>query len=138
VTAEPSAGAEIVRVRLSFGADVDLDLHVTDPLSETVYFANTPSVSGGVLSADVRCESEGPRVEETAWEEPPPGRYRVGVDFPIRCRKLDAAAPYVLEIWANGVRHELHNAIEFGRFEPIVYEFEVKAADAARTPGAED
>lgn len=116
-----------VRVRLSFGRDADLDLHVTDPLQETVYFANTPSASGGTLAADVRCDSEGPRREEVTWETPPPGRYRVGVDFPIRCRMIEEPVPYVLEVWANGVRHELRNGIAFGRFEPLVYEFDVTA-----------
>lgn len=125
VTPEAAETAEAVRVRLRFGSDVDLDLHVTDPLQETVYFANTPTASGGTLTRDVRCESEGPRVEEITWDAAPAGRYRIGVDFPIRCHKLDAPAPYVLEVWANGVHHELRNAIEFGRFEPIVYEFDV-------------
>jgi hypothetical protein len=126
-----------VRVRLSFGRDADLDLHVTDPLQETVYFANTPSASGGTLAADVRCESPGPRSEEITWEAPPAGRYRVGVDFPIRCRMIDRPAPYVLEVWANGVRHELRNAIAFGRFEPIVYEFDVRAAGSAPAPATD-
>jgi hypothetical protein len=129
---------EGVRIRLLFREDADLDLHVTDPLQETVYFANSPSVSGGTLVADVRCDSEGARLEEVSWEAPPPGRYRVGVDYPIRCTGSGAPAPFILEIWADGIRHERRGALSFGRFEPIVYEFEVKAADAARTPGAED
>jgi len=114
-----------VRVRLAFGPDADLDLHVTDPLQETVYFANTPGASGGALLADVRCQSEGPRVETVRFESPPAGRYRVGVDFPIRCRRVEGSAPFVLEVVADGIRHELRGAIAFGRFEPVVYEFDV-------------
>lgn len=131
-TGEPAASAETVRVRLSFSPDADLDLHVTDPRKETVYFANTPSRSGGELHGDVRCDSKGPRVEEITWAKPPPGRYQVGVDFPIRCRGLIERAPYVLEIWANGVRHEVHNAVAFGDYEPLVYEFDVRAATRPR------
>ena len=44
-------------VQLAFEADTDLDLYVTGPLLETVYFANLASKSGGELSADVRCDS---------------------------------------------------------------------------------
>jgi hypothetical protein len=122
----PEPLAPGVRVRLAFGPDADLDLHVTDPLQETVYFGNTPSASGGALAADVRCGAPAPRVETVRFESPPAGRYRVGVDFPIRCRRVDAPAPFVLEVLAGGVRHEVRGAIAFGRFEPVVYEFDVK------------
>ena len=120
---EPAHG---VRVRLLFGDDADLDLHVTDPLQETVYFANSPAKSGGRLLDDVRCDSEGPRIEVIEWEAAPAGRYRVGIDHPIRCRRTNTPAPFILEIWADGIRHERRGAISFGRFEPIVYEFDVK------------
>ncbi len=120
-----------VRIRLLFREDADLDLHVTDPLQETVYFANDTSASGGRLLSDMRCDSEGPRLEEITWEEPPPGRYRVGIDYPIRCTRTSAPAPFVLEIWADGIRHERRGALSFGRFEPVVYEFDVRSgADA--------
>jgi hypothetical protein len=129
--AEPAHG---VRVRLLFSQDADLDLHVTDPFQETVYFANSPARSGGRLLEDVRCDSEGPRIEVIEWEAAPPGRYRVGIDHPIRCRRTDAPAPFVLEIWADGIRHERRGAISFGRFEPIVYEFDVRPPEAALAP----
>jgi len=114
-----------LRVRLAFGPEADLDLHVTDPRQETVYFANTPSASGGQLVSDVRCGGPGERVEVIEFEAPPPGRYRVGVDFPVRCRRGVDAVPFVLEVVADGVRHERRGELAFGRFEPVVYEIEV-------------
>lgn len=81
--AEDSPG---LRVRLAFPASADLDLFVTGPLEESVYFANERSKIGGELERDVRCDASGrPRVETVRFPEPPPGRYRVGIDFPSRC-----------------------------------------------------
>src|SRR6058998_2910370 len=45
----PAAPPQGIRVVLLWAAPVDLDLYVTDPGLETVYFANTPSGSGGKL-----------------------------------------------------------------------------------------
>ena len=86
-----AAPAGALRVELAFGQDADLDLYVTDPLQETVYFANTPSQQGGVLLDDRRCDSPPPRIETVVFEHPPPGRYRVGVDYPRRCRLIGIA-----------------------------------------------
>jgi hypothetical protein len=119
----PAAG---LRVRLAFPADADLDLHVTDPLHETVYFANTPSASGGQLARDARCGDPAPRVETVVFDDPPPGRYRIGIDFPIRCRRLGEPVPFALEVSARGRAEERRGEIPFGRFEPIVWEFEVR------------
>lgn len=115
-----------LQIRLAFGADADLDLYVTDPLQETVYFANTPSASGGRLAEDVGCNDAEPRVESVVFEEPPPGRYRIGIDFPIRCRRTDAAVPWRLEVSQPGRSEEHAGEIPFGRYEPIVWEFEVR------------
>ena len=53
-----------LRVELVFSDDADLDLYVTGPDLETVYFANTPTRAGGALERDLRCDGEpGTRVE---------------------------------------------------------------------------
>lgn len=122
----PGAPADSgLRVRLAFGAEADLDLYVTDPAQETVYFANTPTRSGGALEADRRCDAPAPRVEQVEWSAPPPGRYRIGIDFPIRCRNLDEPVPFVLEVSVGGEHQERRGTIAFGRFEPVVWEFDV-------------
>ena len=43
-----------LRFVLAFGEAADLDLFVTGPRQETVYFANTPTAVGGELEVDAR------------------------------------------------------------------------------------
>lgn len=114
-----------LRVELVFGAEADLDLYVSDPGAETAYFANTPVRSGGALEADLRCDATAPRVEVVVWKAPPPGRYRVGVDFPERCAGAVDAAPFELRVQAPGVQREQRGEAAFGRFDSNVLEFEI-------------
>ncbi len=120
------ASAEVL-VRLMFDAAVDLDLYVTDPLLDTVYFARHESRTGGVISEDVRCDSDGPRVEEVRFDTLWPGRYRVGVDFPRRCDGARSIhpAPYAIEVTADGQTHRTHGLVNLEFFEVEVLAFEV-------------
>jgi hypothetical protein len=77
-----------ITIILAWDAPVDLDLYVTDPTWETVYFGNNPSRSGARLTRDMRCtdtKGEGPFREIARIAAPAPGGYRVGVDFIERC-----------------------------------------------------
>jgi hypothetical protein len=112
-------------VELVFGADADLDLYVSDPSEETAYFANTPVRSGGEHARDLRCDAPAPRVEVVRWQAPPAGRYRVGVDFPERCREGVSSAPYRIRIDGPGGRQEREGEARFGRFDPVVLDFEI-------------
>lgn len=126
-------------VRLKFDDNVDLDLYVTDPLLETVYFARHESRTGGVIGADVRCDTvapqnspqnspqNGPRIEEVRFADPWPGRYRVGVDFPARCdgAATRAPAPYAISVSANGASYQTHGLVNLKYFEVVVLEFEI-------------
>src|SRR2546427_4519881 len=90
----PAVPPQGVRVILLWAAPVDLDLYVTDPGLETVYFANTPSGSGGKLVRDLACgqlTETTPTTfsEEVVWTKAHPGRYRVGVDFSDTCGRGD-------------------------------------------------
>lgn len=72
-----------IRASLIWNNRNDLDLHVTTPTGETIYYANTTSASGGTLDVDmnVNGESEKP-VENIFWPEsssPTQGDYRVFV-----------------------------------------------------------
>jgi hypothetical protein len=96
-----------IRVRLVFGEAADLDLYVTDPLQETVYFANSPSRSGGRLERDVRCGEPLPRIETIEFAATAPGRYRVGVDFPPEvCSEVKDAVPFVVVFESHDERQE--------------------------------
>ena len=113
-----------MRVRLEFGAGADLDLFVTDPMHEEIYFANSPSRLGGVFEADRRCDDSAPRVETVRFSPAPAGRYRVSVDFPIRCRPGVEEAPYRVIVEANGEEQRVEGTAQFGSLEHIVVEFE--------------
>jgi len=122
-TEAPAAGT--LRFRLIFDERADLDLYVTGPLLETVYYGNTPSKIGGSLAADVRCDTQdGPRVEISDFPDAPPGRYRVGVDFPERCERFAAPVAFRLAVEGDGLRHERTGEIRLGVFEVSVFEFD--------------
>ena len=118
----PPDGA--LRVRLSFGGAADLDLYVTGPRQETVYFGNTPSQMGGTLLEDLRCDTRPPRSEVVIFERPPPGRYRVGVDFPARCGLMGRAVPFRIRVESEQLSIDETGHIRLGEFQPNVLEFE--------------
>ncbi|GIW41737.1 MAG: hypothetical protein KatS3mg076_2314 [Candidatus Binatia bacterium] len=128
VSAPSAAGG--LWVRLAWQGPADLDLYVTDPSFETVYFAYTPVRSGGRLVEDARCPGrEGkPSVELVTWKSPPEGTYRVGVDYIARCeRGAPDRIPFRLVVEADGQRLERRGEAEFERFEPVVLEFRLES-----------
>lgn len=126
LAAAPLASPGELRVRLAFGADADLDLYVTDPRQETVYFANNPTRSGGALAEDVRCGAPEPHIEVVTFRDPVPGVYRVGVDYPKHCRGRDDTASYVVVVeQPGGGREERRATIDLLHFAPIVIESRV-------------
>ena len=118
-----------IQINLAFGAESDLDLYVTDPLLETVYFANHESKSGGKISPDVGCDivksRVGPGIETVSFKNPVPGHYRVGVDYPQSCNEGRGAAAYAISVEGSGVDKYVQGWIEHLRFKVIVLEFEV-------------
>ena len=128
LAALPVADAGSLVVRLAFDGRADLDLYVSDPLQETVYYANTPARSGGRLVADRHCKEEtggAVRMEEIVFDEPPSGTYRVGVDYPHSCRAGAGLAAFAITIDAGGRRQELRGLAEPVVFTPIVAEVEI-------------
>jgi hypothetical protein len=127
--ATSTAPPDTVRIQLVFGAEVDLDLYVTGPGQETVYFGNDHSRDGGQLLADRRCDSPAPRVEMISFAPAAPGRYRIGVDFMVRCARGVDRAPYELYAEAPGQPPlRQRGEASFGAFEPLVLELEVGPA----------
>ncbi len=130
----PVAAAPItegLRITLSWSEPVDLDLYVTDPSQETVYFAHPSSANGGSLHGDVACADlirlnpGATALEQAQWARPRAGRYRVGVDFSDGCGSALGEAQYrlVLEIAAR--REERTGTVRRMIFEPVVLEFDV-------------
>lgn len=134
----PPAGGEArgLEVTLLWAAPVDLDLYVTDPEQETVYFANRRSASGGRLVEDAACppagkEAPSGEVRETIrWQEPPPGRYRAGIDYIDRCGGEIVEVGYRLLVEAPGSRREATGTVRLSRFLYQALEFHLPSEDA--------
>ncbi len=122
----PLASESDVRVRLHFGEEADLDLHVTGADLETVYFGNNPSKSGGWLEEDLRCNATAPRVEVITIPNAEKGRYRVGVDFIKSCVAVSGPVPYEIEVDALGFHLEERGEVAAGRFHSVALEFDVE------------
>lgn len=124
----PPAGDTALRVTLAWAAPVDLDLYLTDPAGEALYFANTPTRAGARLAADARCArlaAGAPAREEAVATAPAAGRWRVGVDFMDACGTGLAAVPFRVAVDLGGARREAAGVARAGRFAIVVVEFEV-------------
>lgn len=126
--AERPPGALVIR--LAFPATADMDLFVTDPSQETVYFANNPGKTGGELEADKRCDSAPPRIERFVLLQPVPGVYRVGVDFPERCDENKDPASYVVHVESDSGRLSRRKTLAPGIFDTVSLEFGFDAKGA--------
>jgi len=121
-----------LRFRLVFVETADLDLYVTGPRLETVYFANSPSRIGGVLERDTRCDDAAAdgaepspvRFETVRFEAAPAGTYRVGVDFPERCQRWVDTARFAVEVDGDGLVERRGGEIGFGTFQSRVLELD--------------
>jgi hypothetical protein len=117
-------------VQLAFGEEADLDLYVTDPLLDTVYFARHETRTGGRISADVRCDTPGARIEEVRFEVPWAGRYRVGVDHPKRCDGASAPAAYAVVAHVDGKTYRASGSVALEQFQLVVLEFDLQEGAA--------
>ena len=125
-----------LEVRLVFGEGADLDLFVSDPRQEALYFGNNPSVGGGVLDIDRRCDAAVPRVEIARFENARPGRYRVGVSYDRACGFRSEQMTFEIRVEADGLRLERSGKVDPSEFEHIVLEFDLgdTSATPAKTP----
>lgn len=127
----PADLASGLSIRLAFDEVADLDLFVTDPSQESVYFANSPTRSGGRLIDDRRCSDPAPRIEVIHFPDPIVGRYRVGVDFHGHCEQRARAGSaaveglYIVRVEEGGRVLERRGMLIPGQFEVIVLEFDV-------------
>jgi hypothetical protein len=127
--AVPATDGEGLVVTLAWGAAADLDLYVTLPGGESLYYANP----GQAFVGDARCDTAAaPRTETARWRNPAPGRYRIGVDFPETCDGARIAdVPYRIVVDLRGRRIEHAGTARLLVRDPAAFEVEVPAGPEA-------
>ena len=80
---------DALRLELTWSAPVDLDLFVTGPSGETIYFGNKQAKNGDKVIEESNCESvisKSGHLRETVFiPAAQSGKYRVSVDFILQC-----------------------------------------------------
>jgi hypothetical protein len=117
-------------VQLVWDAPVDLDLYLTDPSWETVYFGNNPSRSGARLVRDVRCADArrppaGGFVELAHAATPSPGPYRIGVDFIDACEAEMQSVRFRVVARLGTQVIDIVETIRPAQFLPLTLELEI-------------
>lgn len=82
-------GSGDVQVSVAWDAPTDVDLHVTDPSGEEIYFGNSSSQSGGTLDLDsnASCSIDNVNNENIVWPAggAPTGQYSVHLVYWSAC-----------------------------------------------------
>ncbi|RRR72251.1 MAG: FHA domain-containing protein [Candidatus Viridilinea halotolerans] len=92
---DTSVGTGDVQITLSWNASIDLDLYVTDPNGETIFYGNTSSSSGGQLDRDNLCSNMVVgRPENIFWPSggAPSGTYTISVNYYGNCSDSGATS----------------------------------------------
>lgn len=124
-----SVGTGEVQFSISWDAQSDVDLHVTDPTGEEIDYANLVGETGGRLDLDSNpnCDPlDGKRNENITWPTgaAPRGEYRVRVNLYNACGT--ARSRFVLTVRRNGMptevfTGEVNGTTRFLEFGPFPY-----------------
>lgn len=87
-----------IQITLGWDTGADIDLYVTDPEGDVIYYneKNRHSASGGFMDHDARgdCrkEQKNTQIENVYWEteQPPKGKYKVEAEYWGPCGDYDA------------------------------------------------
>ena len=85
-----------IQVTASWRGAPDIDLRITDPSGEEVYFGHRQSASGAQMDMDANgeCTPSRPTAENVRWatQTPPTGRYEIKLTAFDLCGAADASA----------------------------------------------
>ncbi len=102
----PVLGTGPIQITLNWNTTDDLDLYVTDPGQQTVFFNNRVIPSGGQLDVDANADcvrvTTNP-VENVFWTSTPPaGGYLIQVVLFRRCSQSTAPIPFTVTVRKSG------------------------------------
>jgi hypothetical protein len=104
-TPTTTVGTGVLQINLMWHSNtsVDLDLYVTDPMGNTIYYGNT-SANGGNLDRDNQCTNYvNGKPENIFWTSPTSGQYTIKVDFFSACSNNITSMPFEVRVVNNGV-----------------------------------
>ncbi len=112
-------GTGDVQISVSWTGGSDVDLRVTDPSGDLVYFGNTPSPSGGSLDLDSNagCTIDNVNSENIVWPagHAPRGDYKVTVAYHDDCGV--ARSDYIVTVAIAGHEPEIRTGSFVGPWE---------------------
>jgi len=103
---EPTLGTGDIQVTLTWNSTNDIDLWVTDPAGELIFFDHRFSISGGVLDVDANADCQiltSRPVENIYWPpgDAPIGSYTVQANYYRQCENT-ASVPYHVRLKVDG------------------------------------
>jgi len=110
-------GTGDVQVTLIWSSYNDLDLYVTDPAGETIYYNHPEAASGGKLDVDANrgCFSyiTSSPVENIFWAtgSAPRGSYTVRVNYYQHCSTAPLADSYIVRLLVDGNVQEFSGTV---------------------------
>ncbi|MEH6405371.1 MAG: hypothetical protein V7750_18510 [Sneathiella sp.] len=120
-------------VELSWTLPVDLDLFLTGPAGETVYFANRKARSGVVMGSMMGCQSvekrSPPYTETVHIPNAEMGIYRISVDYIKDCGSNSLQADFKLRLMDSKTGLQLgqgQSTVKYRLLDTVSWEFEVK------------
>ncbi|NJN88042.1 MAG: hypothetical protein HC881_19320 [Leptolyngbyaceae cyanobacterium SL_7_1] len=120
--AEPELGTGDIQATLRWTTTDDLDLAVTDPNGQVVYYGSRSIPSGGQLDVDANAACGGTTsspIENVFWPpaQAPQGSYSVAVNLFSRCTSGSAAIPFELRLLVQGNIQTLSGSV--GEANPV-------------------
>lgn len=103
----PTLGTGDIQTTLRWATTDDLDLYVTDPQGQTVFFGNSSVPSGGQLDVDANAGCAGGTqtpIENIFWPtgQAPQGSYSIEVNLFSRCTGDTAPIPFEIRLLVQG------------------------------------
>ena len=124
VMEEPVIHTGDVQVLLEWESIDDLDLHVTDPAGETIFFEHRNSASGGELDVDANASRLFLHPKENVyWPEngAPQGRYRVKVV--LYNKRTEDATPFSVKVKYGEIEEQYEAVVSREKEEIFITDF---------------